>query len=61
MFLQRVSKMFLKWNNLDKQKHSLHDREGNFDSRIAVKVSHVVGDLEHVHEETEKPKQQKSS
>lgn len=35
-------------------------REGDFDGRVTVKVAHVVGDLEDVHEETEKAKQQKS-
>lgn len=53
--------MFLKLNNLDKQKYSLHDGEGHFNSRVTVKVAHVVGNLEDVHEETEKPKQHKSS
>lgn len=60
MFLQCISVMFLKCKNLDKQKYSLHDREGNFNSGIAVKVAHIVANLENVHEETENPKQQKS-
>lgn len=47
--------------NLDEQKHSLHDGQSNFDGRVAVKESHVVGDLEDVHEKAEKPKQQESS
>lgn len=45
-------------DNLDEQKESLYDRKGNFNSRVAVKVAHVVGDLEDVHEQTEKAKQQ---
>lgn len=61
MFLQRIIVMFLKCNNLDRQKHSLHDREGDFNSRITVKVAHIGGNLEDVHEETEKPEQQKST
>lgn len=53
--------MFLKCNNLDEQKQRLYDREGNFNSRVTVKVAHIAGNLEDVHEETEKPKQHKSS
>lgn len=46
--------------NLDKHKQRLHDREGHFDWRVTVKVAHVVGDLEDVHEETEEAKQQQA-
>lgn len=47
--------------NLNEQKYSLHNREGDFNSRITVEVAHVAGNLEDVHDETEKPEQQKSS
>lgn len=47
--------------NLNEQKYSLHNREGDFNSRITVEVAHVGGNLEDVHDETEKPEQQKSS
>lgn len=61
MFMQCTECVFLKCNHLDKQKHSLHDREGNFNGRITVKVANIVCNLEDVHEETQKPEQQKSS
>lgn len=47
--------------NLDEHKQCLYDREGHFDGRVAVKVAHVVGDLEDVHDETEEAKQQQTS
>lgn len=47
--------------NLDEHKQRLYDREGHFDRRVTVKVAHVVGDLEDVHEETEEAKQQQTS
>lgn len=48
--------MLIKCNNLSQQKHSLHDRESHFDRGVAVKVAHVVANLEHVHKQTEQAK-----
>ena len=53
--------MFLKSNNLEKQKYSLHDGESNFNSGVTVKVANIGGNLEDVHEETKQAKQQKSN
>lgn len=55
----------LKWSsqqetNLDKQNHSLYHGQSNFDGRVAVKESHVVGDLEDVHEKAEAQQQESS-
>lgn len=51
----------LKCINLNDEKRRLCGREGHFNSRITVEVAHVVGNLEHVHEQTEKTEQHKSS
>lgn len=40
---------------------NLDHRECDFNSGVTVKVSHVAGYLENVHDDTEEPEQHKSS